>query len=211
MKVALLAIIAAFSAFAFMMGIALDLSWLKIVSKPWPVLAMAAWVWPLGDRRIAHGLLAGAVGDICLSFPSAFLPGMIAFAIGHGLYVRAFFDWHKNPALLLLVPVAAYLILGITLMLPGTGPLTIPVIAYMGIIGAMLWRAAALAADDLTHGFMRWCPLAGALLFGFSDTLIGLNKFATPLPGAAFPIILSYWTGQFLIATSGQHRMRQPS
>ncbi|MBK9520785.1 MAG: hypothetical protein IPO13_04025 [Rhodocyclaceae bacterium] len=55
---------------------------------------------------------------------------------------------------------------------------------------------------------MRWSPLLGALLFGFSDSLIGINKFVTPLPGAAYPIILLYWAGQGLIAAAAVVRVK---
>ncbi|MFA5916594.1 MAG: lysoplasmalogenase family protein, partial [Burkholderiales bacterium] len=89
MKPVLLVVCAALAACLYLVGLALDLFWLKLLTKPWPVLALAAAVWSRAgtDRRIVWGLLAGAVGDVCLALPHAFLPGMIAFAIGHGLYV----------------------------------------------------------------------------------------------------------------------------
>ncbi|MBL0076163.1 MAG: hypothetical protein IPP41_09620 [Rhodocyclaceae bacterium] len=37
------------------------------------------------------GLIFGAIGDVCLAIPGAFVAGMLAFAIGHGLYAKAFF------------------------------------------------------------------------------------------------------------------------
>ncbi len=49
---------------------------------------------------------------------------------------------------------------------------------------------------------LRWGPLAGAILFGFSDTLIGIHRFHQPLPGAAFAIILTYWMAQALFAAT---------
>ncbi|MBK7685710.1 MAG: hypothetical protein IPJ25_06585 [Rhodocyclaceae bacterium] len=55
MRSAQLALIAALSTALFLVGLALDISWLRLAAKPWPVLAMAAWVWPKGDRRIAWG------------------------------------------------------------------------------------------------------------------------------------------------------------
>ena len=87
----LLIVTAALTACLYLVGLALDLFWLKLLTKPWLVLALAAAVWSRAGagagRRIAWGLVAGAVGDVCLALPHAFLPGMIAFAIGHGLYV----------------------------------------------------------------------------------------------------------------------------
>ncbi|MBK9520786.1 MAG: hypothetical protein IPO13_04030 [Rhodocyclaceae bacterium] len=62
--------------------------------------------------------------------------------------LRPLFPWQRRLSALLAVPVAIYLITTVALMLPNTGPLTIPVIFYMGIIGLMLWRAAAVANND---------------------------------------------------------------
>ena len=85
MRTTILVLIAVFSGCAYLIGTAIGADWLRLIAKPWPVLMMAAWVWPSGERRIAIGLVFGAIGDICLAVPSAFLPGMVAFAIGHGL------------------------------------------------------------------------------------------------------------------------------
>lgn len=191
------------AACTYLVGLGLDHFWIKLLAKPWPVLALAAWVWQRGDRRIAGGLVAGAIGDICLALPDAFLPGMIAFALGHGAYVLAFRAWDRRPAIAALLPVMLYCGLCFALMMPGTGPLTVPVAIYMLVIGAMIWRAAACAGDDSLPMIARWLPLAGAVLFALSDTLIGINKFVQPLPGIGPVIILTYWAGQVLIAASG--------
>ncbi|MEK7436402.1 MAG: lysoplasmalogenase [Pseudomonadota bacterium] len=210
MKPVLLIVCAALAACLYLLGLALDLFWLKLLTKPWPVLALAAAVWagcgPGAGRRIAWGLLAGAVGDICLALPNAFLPGMIAFAIGHALYVAAFLQWNRTPAPLLLAPVMLYAGTGLWLMLPGAGALALPLVIYVLIIAAMIWRAAACALQPGENMLLRWGPLAGALLFGFSDTLIGVHRFAQPLPGAASAIILSYWAGQALFAATAIQR-----
>lgn len=198
-----LALIGSLSICTFLVGLALDLSMVKLVVKTFPALALATWVWQAGaERKIALGLFFGAVGDLCLALPGAFLPGMVAFAIGHGLYVWVFWQWAPRMQGLLALPIVVYLGFALTLMLPGTGELTIPVVLYMSIIGAMIWRAAAVASAHNIDPVARWVALLGALLFAFSDTLIGINRFATPLPGVAYPIILTYWGGQFFIAAS---------
>ena len=201
---------AVLAACLYLVGLALDLFWMKLLTKPWLVVALAFAVWHLAGRgagrRIAWGLLAGAVGDVCLALPSAFLPGMIAFAIGHGLYVAAFLQWSRRPAPALLLPVSVFAGTGLWLMLPGAGALTLPLVVYVIVIGAMIWRAAACALDPQDDTLIRWGPLAGALLFAFSDTLIGIHRFAQALPGAAFPIILAYWAGQTLFAAAAIRR-----
>ena len=182
-----------------------------MLTKPWLVLALAAAVWSRAGagagRRIAWGLVAGAVGDVCLALPHAFLPGMIAFAIGHGLYVAAFLQWNRTRASLLLAPVAIYAGTGLWLMLPGAGARALPRGVLVRIFGGVIWRAAACALAQQDDHLRRWGPLAGALLFGFSDTLIGIHRFAQPLPGAAYAIILTYWAAQALFAASAIKRV----
>jgi alkenylglycerophosphocholine/alkenylglycerophosphoethanolamine hydrolase len=206
MNPVLLTLTAALAACLYLIGLALDMFWIKLLTKPWLVVALAVAVWHYAGtgagRRIAWGLLAGAVGDVCLALPNGFLPGMIAFAVGHGLYVAAFLKWSRAPALALLAPVSVYAGTGLWLMLPGAGAMTLPLVVYIIIIWAMIWRAAACALDPRENLLLRWGPLAGALLFGFSDTLIGIHRFVQPLPGAAFPIILTYWAGQALFAAT---------
>ncbi|MCF8177633.1 MAG: lysoplasmalogenase [Sulfuritalea sp.] len=199
-------VIGVLAACLYLVGLALDLFWLKLLTKPWPVLMLAGAVWryagPGTGRRIAWGLLAGAIGDVCLALPNAFLPGMIAFAIGHGLYVAAFLRWSRRPAVPLLLPIVIFAGTGLWLMLPGAGPMTVPLSVYVLVIGAMIWRAAACAEDAAGDLLLRWGPLAGAVLFGFSDFLIGIHRFAHPLPGAAFTIIVTYWAAQTLFAAT---------
>ncbi len=203
----MLLLVGALAASLFIVGLALDLPALRLATKTLPVLAMAAWVFPHGDRRVGWGLVFGAIGDFCLALPGGFLAGMVAFAIGHGLYVWAFVHWQRTMHLALAVPVVAYLATVMTLMWPGLGNMAAPVVVYMSIIGLMIWRAAAVAqgrtGDDVPA---RWAALGGALLFGFSDTLIGVNRFAQPLAGAGYPIILTYWAGQWLIARAAVAR-----
>ncbi|MBL0077473.1 MAG: lysoplasmalogenase [Rhodocyclaceae bacterium] len=209
MRSAQLALIAALSTALFLVGLALDISWLRLAAKPWPVLAMAAWVWPKGDRRIAWGLIFGAIGDICLAIPGAFVAGMLAFAIGHGLYAKAFYSWQRSLSVSLLFPVLIYFAVTVPITLSASGELVIPVAVYMSIIGLMIWRAAVIAVDESVSGIKRWAALIGAVLFAFSDTLIGINKFVTPLPGCSYAIILLYWGGQALIAAAAVARTSQ--
>lgn len=209
----LIVVIAALAGCLYLVGLALDMFWLKLLTKPWPVLALALAAWnhagPGAGRRIAWGLLAGAVGDICLALPNAFLPGMIAFAIGHALYVAAFLQWSRTPGIGLLLPVTVFAGTGLWLMLPGAGTLTLPLAVYVLVIGAMIWRAAACALEIRNDALARWGPLAGALLFGFSDFLIGIHRFHQPMPAAVFTIILTYWAGQALFAATAIRRNGQ--
>ena len=87
----LLLLVGVLSACTFLVGSALEMEALKLLTKGVPVITLGFWVWRSGaDRFIALGLFFGAAGDIFLNIPGAFLPGMVACALGHGLYVYAF-------------------------------------------------------------------------------------------------------------------------
>jgi uncharacterized membrane protein YhhN len=61
----------------------------------------------------------------------------------------------------------------------------------------MMWRATAASLET-----GRWDAMIGAVLFGLSDSLIALDRFRAPVPGARWLIMASYWAGQFCIARS---------
>ena len=85
---------------------------------------------------------------------------------------------------------------------PGLDELTVPVALYVLAIGVMMWRAAALGSAGAAAA-------VGAVLFGLSDTLIGLDRFHAPIPGVRYPIILLYWAGQCGIALPRLGRGRE--
>ena len=76
MNSVLLTLTAALAACLYLIGLALDLFWIKLLTKPWLVVALAVAVWHYAGtgagRRIAWGRLAGAVGDVCLALPKGF-------------------------------------------------------------------------------------------------------------------------------------------
>ena len=78
-------------------------------------------------------------------------------------------------------------------------PLAAPVGLYALAIAAMMWRAAARVRPGERAG---WIALAGALCFGLSDTLLAIHRFRSPVPGASYAIMLTYWAGQLGIAAS---------
>ena len=107
-----------------------------------------------------------------------------------------------NPVLLIVSAVLAaclYLV-GLALDLFWLKLLTKPWLVVA--LAAAVWKHAGSGAGRR----IAWGLLAGAILFGFSDMLIGIHRFAQPLPGAAFAIILSYWAGQTLFAATAIRR-----
>jgi uncharacterized membrane protein YhhN len=151
-------------------------------------------------NRIAVGLLLSAVGDVAIE--RHFVAGLVAFLFAHVAYSAAFLSdtWRARWARA--VPVAAYAA-GFTLLLwPGLGPLRPAFLAYALAIGTMLWRAAAGVGHRGAPSRGEWAALAGAVLFAASDSLIALDRFRAPIPGASVAIMLLYWAGQSGIAWS---------
>lgn len=190
----------------FVFGVVRDDFLLRVVSKPFPVLAVLAFV---GVRRspYARGVLGGlalcVVGDILLELgDKTFLPGMIAFGLGHVAYVVAFFGRTRRPAIHLAIPFVAWIVWALLTLWSGLGEMQIPVTVYTAAIFVMMWRAAAMVYAESEPTRWDWCALLGAALFGFSDTLIALDRFGDPIDGVRIPIIITYWLAQVLIAVS---------
>lgn len=187
---------------AFLLGIAIDNAALRLIFKAIPAACLAVGVFLTLPRTrfrwiVAIGLAFGAAGDLLLEL-DAFVPGLVAFLIGHLLYVVAFVRLSSKPALLVAVP---YLVVGVLLTVfvaEGADDLLVPVIAYAVVISAMGWRAAALVGVVPTRVAV---PLAvGAGLFIVSDALIAIDRFRSEIPGAAWWIMLTYLSAQALIA-----------
>ena len=195
----------------YLLGVALELPWLRMLCKPLPILALLAWVSaaPGGAYRrwIILGLGLSLLGDVLLEWPiGAFVPGLCAFLLGHLAYLAAYLGETRRGAPLGLA-FAAALGGGLFILLDshGLGPLRLPIGLYSLVISAMLWRALA----RLPGGASARLAAAGALLFVISDSLIGISRFVSPFAGSGYAIMLSYWLGQFGIAASVSAR-REP-
>lgn len=196
----------------FVFGLLTDQLALRLLSKPWPVVALMALVAARrGDdpalKAFWGGLAACLVGDMLLEFrtPQTFLPGMVAFLVGHLGYIAATLRRERGPALELALPFAAWVGWAIWTTWGGLGAMRVPVVIYTLVIFTMMWRAAAMWSTRRTLGAAL--VLLGAVSFGFSDTLIALDRFHKPIPGARVPIIVTYWLGQALM-TAGWLRTR---
>lgn len=72
----------------------------------------------------------------------------------------------------------------------------IPVMIYISVILSM----GVLAC--LAPGRNPWMLIAGATLFMLSDSVIALDRFLRPIPGAQIIIMTTYYSGQLLICRS---------
>lgn len=202
--------VGAVSVILFLFGLWTDTFWLRLLTKPFPVLAMAVMVFFYrGDtigRLVFTALVCSAVGDILLelSFKGAFVSGMIAFLIGHLLYAFSFVKQAPRAAVSYFVPYLAWGGCMGWLVWGGLGALKIPVLFYMSVIVVMMWRATVLVMHERkergSSSLWVWAVLCGALLYGLSDSLIALNKFHHAMENVRPAISLTYWVGQGLIA-----------
>jgi uncharacterized membrane protein YhhN len=195
------------AAAAFLVGIAVGSAPLRLVAKPIPVLCLAVWAGTKGRgaaaRPVCLGLLLSAVGDVLLeASPGLFLAGLLAFLGAHVAYTAGFLLETRRASILRGVPFALWAALGYFAMRAGLANLQVPVVVYLTAICVMMWRAAATLGHEGPVQRHERLALAGAVLFGMSDTLIGLDRFRAPLAGARVPIILLYWLGQIGIAAS---------
>jgi alkenylglycerophosphocholine hydrolase len=193
------------TALLYFAGLAATSPALCLVVKPVPALALAGWVAlrcpRLLGRLTAAGLVVSAVGDLLLE-TGLFLPGLLGFLAAHVAYVAAFLSADRRPALGRAVPFLAWGLLAFALLRPGLGAMALPVAVYVAVICTMMWRASARVGSPGTPAFAAALGLAGAVAFGASDTLIAVNRFAQPIPGARWPIMVLYWLGQSGIAAS---------
>ena len=197
-----LMILALAAAALYLYALASNNTLLALPAKPVPVLALIAWLrgapaTPYG-RWISIGLGFSVIGDILLAVPAdLFAFGLAAFLCAHLAYLRAYCDVTLRPALpgLIASTITGMALLGVPAS-HGLGSLLIPVALYALAISAMLWRALACGG----------MAAIGAGLFVLSDSLIGIDRFVSSFAAAPYLIILTYWLGQWAIASSASHR-----
>jgi alkenylglycerophosphocholine hydrolase len=186
----------------------LDWPTLSLIFKPMPALFLMAWVVALGSRDgllIAGGLLLSACGDVLLGI-DLFLPGLVAFLLAHVAYLMAYLGRSKRLHLLRLLPVVAYIWPVFKILEPHLGAMRGPVIAYMVVIGAMVWRAAAQIGEHPRNPLLPWYATIGAAVFAISDTMVAWHRFVDRDAAIHVPLMLTYWAGQLGIAASSERR-----
>ena len=139
-----------------------------------------------------------------------FIAGLASFFLAHVGYIIAFF--HRSPPLgppsllrrrpWLILPFLIFATVLLGLVLPGSGPLKLPVLAYATVIISMTLAALNRWSHVAERSFSG--VFSGALLFVISDSMIAIDRFASellPIPGVAIWIILTYMSAQYLIIT----------
>ena len=187
----------------------MDQQTLVYLLKPMATLALVAIV--LTTRRaaryrtwIAAGLSAGLAGDILLMLPQPqmFVPGLVAFLLGHLCYITAFSTdgggW-KAP-LMPAIPVAAAALVVLSYLWPSLGSMRVPVAAYVSVISVMSWQAIARWSVRRTPSALL--AALGSVAFLMSDSTLAIRRFVAPFIGATFVIHLTYYAAQWGLALS---------
>jgi uncharacterized membrane protein YhhN len=190
--------------------------WLHWVCKPLATLLMLVLAWravrPVSAnyrRCILIGIAFCLLGDILLMLPAdLFVPGLVSFLLGHGLFIAAFssdvrFAARWWPWLLCLAYGAAMTFL----LWRGIGTaLRIPVLIYVIVLATMGGQALGRASWLRKQGDIRAVSAryagAGAVLFMLSDSLLAWDRFRTALPLASLYILVTYYAALWLIARS---------
>lgn len=171
-------------------------SWLSALIKCLPVLCLAVFLGAAASggsytRLLQVALLCSALGDVFLIWPETFLYGMAAFSVAHLLYLVAFGLSPLRPGLLLLTTPALVVFCGL-LLLHVEQDMVPPVVGYMLVLSAMLWRGLARG------GGAGW----GAALFALSDGVLAWDIFVQSVSNARLLTMATYYAAQALIALS---------
>ena len=181
---------------------------LAMFSKPVPVLCLLAFLLPPRTRDatlIGLGLVCSAIGDVLLEAGTVlFLPGLCAFLLAHVLYVAAFLGRTTRLHLRRLVPVAVLAWAAFSWLSPHLGVMRVPVLLYVVVISAMVWRAAAQVGEDRTGALQPWLATIGAVMFALSDVMVAYTRFIDPAAALKLPLMLLYWLGQTAITGSSR-------
>ncbi|UYM18476.1 lysoplasmalogenase [Endozoicomonas euniceicola] len=146
-------------------------------------------------------LLFSAGGDILLSFSHGsrhssdlFLAGLGSFLMAQLVYAGLFWTHRTSGPGRVGLVIFAFVFMSVAglLVVPYTGDMQAPVMAYILAIGAML-MGAAICDRPVNRLF------AGALLFALSDLVIAVNKFIMPFAWSGIVIMATYYMAQYFI------------
>jgi len=152
------------------------------------------------------GLFLCLNGDVCLALRGevAFKMGLIAFLLGHILYILGF---QSLVAIREWVSIGAFAIWIISLLVffwlrPHLGGMVVPVTAYIVVITGMATGALAIFWKAGCPFSAKVVILCGAVSFYFSDVFVARDKFIKKEFLNRLIGLPLYYLGQFLLAFS---------
>ena len=204
-------------ALADWVAVAVDRRPLEYVLKPATMVALGAVVLALdlpgGQLRWWYlaAIILSLAGDVFLMLPESamdpelsFVAGLGSFLVAHVLYVVGMVLLGVSGGWLVIGTVAAVLVI-VTVgrrVIAGARAtdrrLFAPVMAYVVVIAVMI-------ATSFGTGII--VGIVGALLFGFSDSVIGWTRFLRDFPHSRVLVMVTYHLGQvglvLALATAG--------
>ncbi|MET4692177.1 lysoplasmalogenase [Endozoicomonas lisbonensis] len=171
------------------------------------VLLMFLVSWRLAGvwrSAMVVALLFSAAGDVLLALDSGgsgdksdshlFIAGLGSFLMAQLVYAGLFWTHRASGQNRVGLSIFAFVFMSVAgmLVVPYTGDMQAPVMAYILAIGAML-MGAAVCDRPVNRLF------AGALLFALSDLVIAVNKFIVPFAWAGIVIMATYYLAQYFI------------
>lgn len=181
---------------------------LNYLTKPFLVISLLAYyLLNPGEPElfVILALSAGLAGDILLMLPDSkkyFIGGLLAFLAGHLSYILAFIKTSNYAGetglwfYLLSIPYLAFGTIINIILIPRVGKLGVFVILYDLTITGM--GISSLLSLKLAPDASFLLPIAGALLFIVSDTLLSFAKFKV-IKGNTGLVMLTYGLAQLLI------------
>ena len=170
------------------------LSWLV---KLLPLLLLIIISFKKSETKLTKYFLAGLIfsvlGDFFLDYDRInwFIFGLGAFLVAHLLYIKSLMPVETKRVAI----VTLYTLYGIAvfvLISSGLGELFIPVLIYMSVL---LGMAIATLVSKNTNSWL----ILGGLSFVLSDSLLGIDKFYSPIPYATLFIMISYYFAQYAL------------
>jgi len=200
-------------------GIAAGNNTIHLITKPelMPALMLLLFYTKIateGKTIILAGLFFSWLGDVLLLFENRhalfFILGLASFLITHICYIVYFLKVKSmHPSLIRQQPWIAALVAGygvslVMFLMPKLDDLKIPVVIYAIVICTML--LFSLHVYNRLNKPANLLFVAGALLFTSSDSMLAINKFFKPFPGAGIWIMLTYCAAQFCIVQAVVNR-----
>jgi uncharacterized membrane protein YhhN len=161
---------------------------------------------PVYYHYLLTGLILCLVGDVCLALPQkkAFMGGLVAFLIGHLLYIFSFSSlipishWFSS-GLLIIVGTSALIFFWLR---PHLKSMLIPVLIYIMVITIMASGAWAVFWKSSFQISGRALILTGSLCFYLSDLFVARHRFIKEEYRNRLLGLPLYYTGQFMLAFS---------
>lgn len=188
-----------------LIGVGLGLQWMQVVFKPLITISLILLYLASSEKRNSlylSALVFSFLGDVfLLDKNDFFLFGVGAFLIAQLFYIvlvrRNSPDLGQRSLLMAAPPFIVYLILLMSLLMPGLGTLKYPVLVYGMVIS--VFGITALQNQITRRNASSGILLVGAVLFIVSDSLIAINKFVEPHMVYPVAIMLTYVLAQYFI------------